>query len=301
MTYLAAFPLQNAKIISEYMQQGKIEVISGLQAVSYDSETGMYNITIQNHEIPKNIQAPFLVNATGPGYNITTTDSTLLHNLQKNGLIASHPRGGIIIDHETFQPIVNQANVPSIYVAGEMLRGEKLMTTDLGVACRHTANIASQIVDEHKASLDLSGNPVAANQSLLLYNIKALSPKRSNDTRASLPTKPSSSQPTNIKTPGIPIRMQTTAEPGDRSLPSAASYIIRKGFSISPPAPAVGLQQGLPPVHHASFPDSSGSSSSGYSLSSPSPPSSPNVSPVASPPHSPPGQRFASQQTYNVS
>jgi hypothetical protein len=174
-----------------------------------------------------------------------------------------------------------------------MLRGETLMTTDLGVACRHTASIATHIVNGYKANVALlKAQLEEESKPLHLYmNAKLSSPTKGGE----IVKFPVDNQSSDDKTTTNPIAIirKMSLEEGigeEAEIQSAKARLTkRKGFSVSPPkANAAGLL--APPGLENNSPPETSSTSSYTSASSfeeraftPSPVSSPSNSPHNSP------------------
>jgi uncharacterized NAD(P)/FAD-binding protein YdhS len=75
------------------------------------------------------LQAKYFINATGQGQDIEKSNSKLLENLIKRGLIKPHPFGGIDVDFTSLQ-VRGESNVP-LFVVGDCTRGACMATADL--------------------------------------------------------------------------------------------------------------------------------------------------------------------------
>ncbi|QIZ45432.1 FAD/NAD(P)-binding protein [Dickeya zeae] len=71
----------------------------------------------------KSITSPFMVDGTGGSNQLSTIDSALLKNLLQQGLIESHPCGGMNIHPMTFECRVNGTRVPNLYNIGPLNKG----------------------------------------------------------------------------------------------------------------------------------------------------------------------------------
>ena len=124
MSYLAAFPLENAKLIQYLLQKEQLEVYEGLQTIQYAND--QFIMQTANKEI----MVAKLFNATGPGYNPAMVP--LYHNMLEHGFAIAHPLGGLEIDYSTLQ-VLNEdvTKKQNIFVMGELTRGKCLATTDM--------------------------------------------------------------------------------------------------------------------------------------------------------------------------
>lgn len=133
MTYLAAFPIENAKKIQALMETGQLEVSGGMESVKFLEQEQNYEISLSNSKV---IHAKYLINCTGAGHDITkANDSILLKNLLERKLIIPHPLGGIKIDFTSLNVKSNTPEkqiVKGLFVIGKMTGGTCLATDDLG-------------------------------------------------------------------------------------------------------------------------------------------------------------------------
>ncbi|KTC87683.1 FAD/NAD(P)-binding protein [Legionella drozanskii] len=147
ITYLAAFPLENAYKIKELLRQQQLTVLGGLKEISL--ENSQFLAHCQNGQT---IKSNWLINATGPSYEASTLP--LLQKMLESGLIAQHPLGGIQIEKETLKVVNNQRQTMNhLYVVGELTKGSFFLTTDLGCVTAQTRKIASRLADELKVSM----------------------------------------------------------------------------------------------------------------------------------------------------
>ncbi len=148
MTYLAAFPLNNAYKLRPYLQSGQLQVLGALKDVKgYDwrfeliREDG--SIIIPQH----------LFNATGPGYNPLLIP--LYASMSRNHLIQKHHLGGIEVDPQTLQ--VKDSS--TLFAVGELTRGACLATTDMGRVNFHAQRIGLQVSQaiklKHRSKIEL--------------------------------------------------------------------------------------------------------------------------------------------------
>lgn len=142
ITYLAAFPLDNAYKIQELLASNQLEVQGGLNELKF--ENGQFEAHCQDGTIHR---APWVINSTGCSYDATTLP--LLNGMLDDGLITKHPLGGIRVDKETMQ-VFNQEmkKNSSMYAVGEVTKGDCFLTTDLGCVTSQTKKIASILVSK---------------------------------------------------------------------------------------------------------------------------------------------------------
>lgn len=143
ITYLAAFPPQNARKILCLLQSGQLEVHAGLHAINYDHTTQCYHAVFNTDTI----SAPWVMNATGPGYEVTHSDSQLFEAMLNRGIICPHELGGIQLDFRTLRvkDTHGKTSLP-IFAVGELTRGEYLVTTDLGQTAKQVKQVVYQVI-----------------------------------------------------------------------------------------------------------------------------------------------------------
>ena len=138
MTYLAAFPLENAYKIKNLLESGQLKVLGGLQFIKHQDE----KFVLQGKT--EAVETNHLFNATGPGYNIR--HQPLFTNMLNQGLIRQHPLGGIDVKPETLQVFNSQKQLnPRLFAIGELTRGNYLMTTDLATVAKQASRVSQAI------------------------------------------------------------------------------------------------------------------------------------------------------------
>lgn len=138
MTYLAAFPLENAYKIKKLLESGQLKVLGGMQQIKHHDE----KFTLQGKT--EVVKTNHLFNATGPGYNIK--HQPLFINMLNQGLIRQHPLGGIYVKPETLQVFNSQKQINSrLFAIGELTRGNYLMTTDLATVAKQASKVSQAI------------------------------------------------------------------------------------------------------------------------------------------------------------
>lgn len=120
LTYLAAFPLENAYKIRERIISGQLKIYGGLQKI--ESCDWRHSLTLANRVITTH----HLFNGTGPGH-----DPLLMPLYQKmydSKLIYPDELGGIHVNSQTLQVDGSK----NMYAIGELTKGACLATTDYG-------------------------------------------------------------------------------------------------------------------------------------------------------------------------
>jgi uncharacterized NAD(P)/FAD-binding protein YdhS len=143
MTYLVAFPIENAKKILHLLQTGQLEIHAGLSSINYNNIDKCYHAVCSDQII----KSAYVINATGPGYDIIQSDSKLFKALLDRELIIPHVLGGIQLDFKTLKVknIYGKTTLP-LFAVGEITHGEYLATTDLGQTTKQIRQVVHQII-----------------------------------------------------------------------------------------------------------------------------------------------------------
>lgn len=148
MTYLAAFPIENAKKILDLLISGQLIVVGGLESISFQEQKQYYEVLLNDGSV---IQANYLINGTGAGHDVTKADSKLLENLLVGKLITPHPLGGIEIDFVTLNVISNtlaKRVIENFFVVGDVTWGACMATADLGQIGREAKRVVNSSVKQ---------------------------------------------------------------------------------------------------------------------------------------------------------
>ena len=142
ITYLAAFPLDNAYKIKSLLTSGQLEIFGGLNRVFYDNS--QYKIHLEDGNT---INTNYLFNATGPGYD--PANVPLYKKMLDQKIISKHPFGGIEVKTDTLQIIDNNGIAhQNIFAIGEMTKGACFLTTDLSRVTAQGARVVSYIINK---------------------------------------------------------------------------------------------------------------------------------------------------------
>lgn len=148
LTYLAAFPLDNAYRVQSLLKQEKLIVEGGVQSIIKD-KNNLFNIKLENS---KNIKSEILINATGPGYNPLL--APLYQNLIFSGLLRKHHAGGIDVDPQTLKVFNKHGKLHQrLFAIGEITSGACLATTDMTRVSIQSGRVATTILGIRQAVL----------------------------------------------------------------------------------------------------------------------------------------------------
>lgn len=142
MTYLAAFPLENAHKIMKIMCSGQLTVLGGIKAVNrIDNQ---YVIRLENQQ---KITAKHVFNATGSGHD--PLQVPLYRNMIQKRLMCKDERGGIVVDPHTLQVMSCSGKIhPRLFAIGELTRGTCLAVTDMGRIAVQASRVAAGIQED---------------------------------------------------------------------------------------------------------------------------------------------------------
>lgn len=141
ITYLAAFPLDNAYQIKTLLTSKQLEVLGGIQGIT--QENGHF--VVQCDKTP--LSSSWLINATGPSYNATSLP--FLKKMLSSSSVLVHPLGGLKVEQSTLRVLNGKNEVHQrLYALGELTKGINFLTTDLGCVTAQAKNVAQQLVEQ---------------------------------------------------------------------------------------------------------------------------------------------------------
>ncbi|WP_354638578.1 FAD/NAD(P)-binding protein [Kitasatospora camelliae] len=145
-------PLDNARRLLDMAEDGAFEALTGLTAVSYDEDRELFRMEGAQAGEPFAREVRYLVNATGTGFALDRSDSSLIQNMLMRGDIRPHPLGGIDVDFDTMR-VIGRDGSPSdraLYI-GPLTRGVHFYTnsfeTNLANAHSAVAAVAAHLAD----------------------------------------------------------------------------------------------------------------------------------------------------------
>lgn len=141
LTYLAAFPLENAYKIREHLTSGRLDILGGVTDINPCKEGGFALHFADRSPISTKV----LVNATGPSYQPEM--DPLFRRLLNKGLLVKHEVGGIDVDPISLRTLSsNQVKHQKIFGIGEITQGACLATTDMSRVATQAGKVALQLV-----------------------------------------------------------------------------------------------------------------------------------------------------------
>lgn len=141
ITYLAAFPLENAYQIKTLLTSKQLEIINGVQDITQERD----RFIVQCAE--GRLSTSWLINATGPGYNPKSLP--FLKKMLASGLVLAHPLGGLKVEQSTLRVHQGSHQVFSrLYALGELTKGVNFLTTDLGCVTNQAKTVAHLLTQQ---------------------------------------------------------------------------------------------------------------------------------------------------------
>jgi uncharacterized NAD(P)/FAD-binding protein YdhS len=142
ITYLAAFPLENAHRVKSLLTTGELSVFGGFQRI--EKADGCFLVYCEDQPI---IRSDWLINTTGPGYDITSLP--LFKCMLDSGIVIAHPLGGLYAEQDTLRVLhANGTSQRRLFALGELTKGINFLTTDLGCVTAHARTISGKIVED---------------------------------------------------------------------------------------------------------------------------------------------------------
>ena len=138
LTYLAAFPLENAYKILYYLKSGQLAIYGGLQNI--ESKDWQHSAILSDKVITTRIA----FNATGTGCNVLLNQLYL--NMHMRNLIINDPLGGIKVNFQSLQVLNKDRKLNrGLYAIGDVTYGTCLATKDIGQISIQASRVVKSI------------------------------------------------------------------------------------------------------------------------------------------------------------
>ncbi|GGN85433.1 hypothetical protein GCM10010112_65860 [Actinoplanes lobatus] len=143
-------PLRNGRRLLAMAEAGRFDALSGLTSVTHDPDRDEFELAGVHGE-PYRRRVDYLLNATGTGFALERSDSSLLQNMLMRGEIRPHRLGGVDVEFDTMRVIRpdGSASERTFYV-GPLTRGVHFYTnsleTNLTNSRRATAAMTAHLV-----------------------------------------------------------------------------------------------------------------------------------------------------------
>lgn len=142
-------PLENARRLRDMTAVGAFTLKSGLKSVSWDEDAEIFRLEGEQEGRGFVREAKYLLNATGTGFSLERSDSSLIQNMLMRGAIRPHPLGGIDVDFETLRVVRRDGSRSAhVHYIGPLTRGVHFYTNsfETNLANAHSAVAA---ISEH--------------------------------------------------------------------------------------------------------------------------------------------------------
>jgi uncharacterized NAD(P)/FAD-binding protein YdhS len=139
-------PPATAHRIQSLQAAGRLRLVPG-RVTAARTQGDQISVTITEQGHTAQLTTGWLVNATGPGTDITATPDPLLRSLLASGLIRPDPHR-LGIDADTTGAVLDALGTPSpdIYTIGPTLRGLRYETTAIPEICAQAATLATHLI-----------------------------------------------------------------------------------------------------------------------------------------------------------
>jgi uncharacterized NAD(P)/FAD-binding protein YdhS len=146
MSYRVSIPVENAKLMLEYLKAGKVEFIPGIFKADYGRDGQTHKVTMRDCSLRR---YDYIVWATGSPRDARQSESPLVQNLLDRGLVSEHPMGGLRVDPRSYRVIdKNGQRAKSLRLVGELSNGEFLFTSAIEILVNHARRCVDHFVDE---------------------------------------------------------------------------------------------------------------------------------------------------------
>jgi uncharacterized NAD(P)/FAD-binding protein YdhS len=171
LTYLAAFPLENAYKMRTLLQSNELEILGGLDNIECRDST--YHLKLAGN---RTLIVKHLINATGPGYD--PAEIPMYRNLLHRGVVRKHHLGGFDVDPKTLQLFNGKKGLHrNMYAVGELTHGACLATTDMTRVAVQADRASTCIVRDYHIMTTLRQTPFRYTKNLGLFKIPLVPPR----------------------------------------------------------------------------------------------------------------------------
>ncbi|KAK6527405.1 hypothetical protein TWF694_004394 [Orbilia ellipsospora] len=146
MSFYSAFPLENAWPMREMLCQGRLAILR--ECKFFHSVDGfVMEGRRAGCKETESRRVTHLFNAAGHGSNVRS--HPLYSKLLNSKLLRPHRFGGVEFENDTYRAISGRtkAPIPSLYVIGEMTKGQILISSCIGIIAKQADKVASQVFE----------------------------------------------------------------------------------------------------------------------------------------------------------
>lgn len=139
-------PPRTAKLIIDHIENGTIEIKSGLENVQYEASQFYFKYKNETEALHK---FDVVINATGSKTQLSDLDSDdqLILNLENRQVIQAHPLGGIQIIAETNQVISPRyGTLKHMYALGQLTNGINQSRNGVAMIVKQAVSVVNQLL-----------------------------------------------------------------------------------------------------------------------------------------------------------
>lgn len=138
-------PLVNAERVNGLFENGNLKVVPGLEEVVFDDSKQKFVLTCADGQ---EAFEDYIINATGPASAVKMMKSVLMQNLAEDKLIEPEPAGGIKINTETMQVVVDNQPYPNFYAIGHITNGLLLDVNAVWFNVKMIGNLSRHLISQ---------------------------------------------------------------------------------------------------------------------------------------------------------
>jgi uncharacterized NAD(P)/FAD-binding protein YdhS len=148
--YRVSMPLQNAKKVLRLLESNRLTIIRNIQSVTYDDSSKNFTITYKKSDHSKALlHVPYVIDATGTGFDITRSKSRLIQNMIANGSLTPHHFGGVKVNAKTLRLVKQDGKeLHGAFFFGMLTKGVHFYTNALDANAVHGEQVAKTIVND---------------------------------------------------------------------------------------------------------------------------------------------------------
>ncbi len=156
-THCYPMPMLNAQRTLRALESGQLTVKGGFRRISHDSSTGTFKLLRKQGSTESVHETRYVINATGQGLDIMSSQSQLLLSGVENGALVPHPLGGIDVDFLTCRAKTEHGGYSDrVYAVGLLTRGVHFYTNSVVENVRCAKRAAADAADRITASSTLT-------------------------------------------------------------------------------------------------------------------------------------------------
>lgn len=131
MAYRHAMPIKNAQKILRLLKRCQLRVVRG-DTITWD------HVFIAKTSVG-DIEAPYVIAATGQESHVDRIDAPLVRSAIQNGLLSPHAIGGVNVDFQTLEAS------PNVFVMGSLTRGKHFYVSATDRVAAHASRVAKAL------------------------------------------------------------------------------------------------------------------------------------------------------------